>query len=439
MRSLAGATYRALRRVLDLFPLTFLGLIVGAGAGAALYWIAYQELDLIWLVIGYLVLGLLAASLLAVTFTAIGLAIATRRRPHASADRLTVETSYPMPSGFSLPTLDWMPLIQIRWTWERPASVDVDHDKVRQGTFWLRRREKITARVRGKHASVRRRIVIEDAFGLARLAIRQTDALEVTALPHTGKLDETPMLVSLAGGDERPHPMGIEDGDRVELRRYAPGDPARFIHWKVFSRTRRLMVRMPERALSPARRTVSYLVAGPGDEASAAAARVALEGGAFGSEWTFSADGATADTSRVDEGIAMIVGSQGQRGAAGLRTFLERAERTGPASAVLFVPPRPGPWLDLVVTAARARAARTRIVVATDGVDPKKPPSIVRRLLLRAGGASDATPSRDLERVLTTLAQSRAEVIVLDRVTGRRLGQAHRRAMAKREKVEDAA
>ena len=52
----------------------------------------------------------------------------------------------------------------------------------------------------------------------------------------------------------------LEDGDRIELRRYVPGDSARFIHWKVFGRTRKLMVRVPERALSRARRTVGVLV-----------------------------------------------------------------------------------------------------------------------------------------------------------------------------------
>ena len=77
------------------------------------------------------------------------------------------------------------------------------------------------------------------------------------ALPRLAGLSRMPALSSLASGDAAPHPMGLEDGDRLELRRYMPGDPARFIHWKVLSRTRRLMVRTPERALSLARRTAA--------------------------------------------------------------------------------------------------------------------------------------------------------------------------------------
>ena len=84
----------------------------------------------------------------------------------------------------------------------------------------------------------------------------------IEVLPHLGGIRRLPVLTSLTGGEEFPHPMGLEDGDRVELRRYVPGDSARFIHWKVFGRTRKLMVRVPERALSRARRTVAYLVAG---------------------------------------------------------------------------------------------------------------------------------------------------------------------------------
>ena len=128
-------------------------------------------------------------------------------------------------------------------------------------------------------------------LGLARFGLYHEDPSALTVVPHAGGLSQMPLLISMSGGDEIPHPMGVADGDRVELRRYAPGDPARFIHWKAFSRTRKLMVRVPERALSRARRVVAYQVAGPDDEASAAAAKVAAESGSLGGEWIFGADG----------------------------------------------------------------------------------------------------------------------------------------------------
>jgi hypothetical protein len=223
--------------------------------------------------------------------------------------------------------------------------------------------------------------------------------------------------------------MGVDDGDRVELRRYVPGDPARFIHWKVFGRTRKLMVRMPERALSPARRTVAYLVPGDDDDATAAAASVAIATGSLGGEWRFGADGSAEDTDRPDEAQEMIVrsisASARDRGGTGLRAFMQRAERAGPASAILFVPPRPGDWIARVAIEARARPSRTRIVIGTDGIAGEASVPMWRRVLM-IGKPVEGTPARDLEEVITAMSQTRAEVIVVDRKSGKRLGERHR-------------
>lgn len=424
-RAAGRTTLRIARRIADYVPIRPLGLMLGLGAAAALQHLAYAELDLVWLVVGFAALGLLGLSLVSVIVGAVWMKLATHVRAHGDVPRRTMETGLSLPTGFEGPSLWFLPLVQIDWSWEQPEEAEVSITKVRR-----RLHEEVLLRRRGHVHGVRRRIVIQDAFGLARLAIRQTDPVELTVLPHAGKLGEAPLLVSLSGGDERPHPMGVEDGDRVELRRYVPGDPARFIHWKVFGRTRRLMVRMPERALSPARRTVAYQVAGSDDDASAAAARVAIESGSFGPDFRFGADGAVKDTSRIDEGVEMIVRSADARDVGGraLEGFVQRAEEAGPASLIVFVPPRPGPWLAPVIASVRARAVRTRVVVTTDGVDADPPLAIWRRLLtlpsLRTG-----TPSAELEKVIAALSATRAEVIVLDRKTGRRLGARHRAAM----------
>jgi hypothetical protein len=101
------------------------------------------------------------------------------------------------------------------------------------------------------------------------------------------------------------------------------------------------MVRMPERAITRAKRTVCYLVGGPRDEASAAAARVAVESGVLGDEWIFGADGTAGEASHPHEAVMAIVRSAdiGSEGAVALESFVARAERLGPASLVLFVPP----------------------------------------------------------------------------------------------------
>ena len=414
---------RIARRIADLFPLTPLGLAVLAGGLWSLWELAYPELDLVWLVVGYAGLGMVAVALVAVLIGALWLKLATRTPAHAELPRRALETGLSLPTGFTAPALRLFPLVQIAWSWEEPAGAKVT--LARRG--WWRYREEVGLSARGKVLAIRRRLVVQDAFGLARLAIRQREPVELTVHPHAGKLASLPLLISRSGGDERPHPMGIEDGDRVELRRYVAGDPARFIHWKVFARARRLMVRVPERALSPSRRTVAYLVPGEDDEASAAAARVAIESGALGGEWSFGTDGASKDAVRADEALDLIVRSAGARalGGTGLQSFLQRSERAGPASAVIFVPPRPGEWMARVVAQVRARAVRTRIVIATDGVAPSIAAPLWRRVLVRSARV-EATPASDLERVITALGSTRAELIVVDRKTGRRLGERHR-------------
>jgi hypothetical protein len=287
---------------------------------------------------------------------------------------------------------------------------------------------------------IRRRLVIEDVFGLSRIAFRSDDPIFLAVLPHAGGLREMPLLVSLSGGDDIPHPMGIDDGDRVEIRRYAPGDPARFIHWKVFGRTRKLMVRMPERALTRARRTVAYLVAGRNDEASAAAARVAIESGALGPDWVFGADGTPGEADEPVGALERVIRSveAKEKGALALRAFVERAEKAGPAALVLFVPPEPGPWLDRVVALLQARSGRSRVVVATDAISTVRPRHWLARLFLRAP-ARVGTPVEGLDRVTRALAGTRAQLVVVDRASGRRLGDAHRRAMAALARPEAAA
>ncbi len=418
---------RVARRLADLFPWTPLGLLVGAAATLGLVHFAYGELDLVLLVVGWGAVGLVAVAGLLVAAGALYLKLRTRPTPRDEA--LVAETGQRTPTGFRLASLAAVPLLQVRWQWESPAGVDVEPVQ----PSWRGLDERVVLWDRGVIEGVGRRLVVQDAFGLARMAVRHRDPLVLEVRPHRGALRQMPVLTSLAGGDEQPHPMGLEAGDRVELRRYVPGDPARFIHWKVFGRTRKLMVRMPERALTRARRTVAYLVAGADDDATAAAARVAIEQEVLGDEWTFGADGGARDASTVDEAVQLIVRSSAARseGGAGLRTFLERADAKGPASAVVFVPPRPGPWLEAVRRAAGVRRGRLRVVIGVDGLALAPSPSWLRRVLVRSVRSEAATPAEDFTAVLGALAGARTEVIILDRRTGRQLGDVHRAAAAR--------
>jgi hypothetical protein len=420
--SIGARARRVARTLAGLFPLTPLGVLVAAGAFAAVRFLAYVELDLVFLVIGYGSAGVAIASLLFVIVGAIR--IAWRLRSARTAPDRRLETGRMLPTGLALPRLLLLPFVRVRWTWDAPAA------ELELAAKGLSVHEQASLRSRGTTDEITRRVVVEDAFGLARIAWSHRQRASLVTLPHAGALKQLPLLVSMAGGDDIPHPMGIADGDRIELRRYAPGDPARFIHWKVFGRTRRLMVRMPERALTRAKRTVSYLVGGPRDEASAAAARVAVESGVLGDEWVFGADGTAGEASDPHEAVMAIVRSAGvgDDGAIALESFVARAERLGPASLVLFVPPVPGPWLARAVAVAQRRGSRTRVVVATDGLDASRPEPAWWRFFVTSP-RRERTLARELDEVVHAFATLRCEVVVLDRVSGRRLGEVHRKAL----------
>ncbi len=419
----ASARARAVaRRAVGLFPLTPLGVLGALGAALGVKWLAYLELDLVILVVGYGSIALAALALLFVVVGALRVAWALRRLERIEDRRLETERS--LPTGFTLPRLALLPLVRVRWSWEQPrARITLTPRRL----SWL---EHAALAERGRVSEIVRRIVVEDAFGLARIAFDHRQEASLVTLPHRGALGSMPLLVSMAGGEDIPHPMGVAEGDRVDLRRYEPGDPARFIHWKIFARSRRLMVRMPERALTRSKRTVSYLVAGARDEASAAAARVAIESGVLGDEWTFGADGTLGASTEVPAAIESIVRSIEARaaGASQLQSFVDHAERTGPISLVLFVPPTPGPWLARALAVVSSRASRARVVIGIDGVDrtPERPRWWRWFLATRA---PDAALARDLDEVANAFAALRAEVVVLDRVSGKRLGEVHRRAL----------
>jgi len=405
------------RRAADLWPLTALGMALAAVASVALLSFGFKKLDLVLLVLGYGGLGLLAIATLTVASTSLGLWWHLRR---ASLDwsTSTFETGAALPTGFSLPSLWWLPLVQVGWTWVTPEA-DVA-DRVSKGG---RLREQVTLRRRGIVASITRRVVVQDAFGLSRIAFAHHQPGPIEVLPHLGGIRRLPVLTSLTGGEEHPHPMGLEDGDLVELRRYVPGDSARYIHWKVFGRTRRLMVRTPERALSRARRTVAYLVAGAHDEAAAAAARAAIEEEVLGMDWQFAADGSPEATSDRSEALHKVMTSSAatHQSGSGMKRFLAEVDPRGPAALVVFAPPTMGRWLDEMRAVTGRRYGRVRVVIAVDAVHDPDPRTVWRRWLLTPIG-STGVDRGDLERVGRALAKLRCEVVVIDRVSGRVLG-----------------
>jgi uncharacterized protein (DUF58 family) len=409
-----------LRRGAELCPITALGFLVVAVSAAGFYFFGVLAMDYVLLVMSGVLGALVLVEAVVVALSAVVLALRLRRVPPAE-NAAAVETLTWVETGFAAPTRS-LPTLRKSWVW-------LSHPRVRVASAGKRlgvEHERARFDRRGVYENIERRFVVEDVLGLARVSLRHRTPGALRVLPKALGLRKASTILSLAGGEDLPHPLGTLDGDRMDIRRYASGDPARFIHWKIYGRTRKLMVRMHERALTRTERIAAFLVAGPGDEASAAAARVAVESGALGEGYRFGAsgDGRAVDSAEAARELIVRSAAFDGDGLRGFAEFLARVDREGPVSVLLFVPPAPGPWLDGVLRELGARKHRTRVVIAVDAVDASGAgPGVLTRALWRPSRwtkPNEARVSGDaLRQVLGVLGKHHVPALVLDRPEGR--------------------
>ncbi|MBT3218404.1 MAG: DUF58 domain-containing protein [Proteobacteria bacterium] len=245
------------------------------------------------------------------------------------------------------------------------------------------------------------------------------------------------VVQGMAGGNALAHPEGSPTGDRMDMRRYGQGDPIRYVLWKVFAKSRVLMVRTPERAFSPAQQTVAFLVAAPGDQAAAGTTRVAISGGALGSDWLLGTDGCEGTARTHLAAMDLIVRSAATvegNGGSGLSAFLHEAPH-GVRRAMVFVPGRPGPWLDKVVRAARAHGNKElEFLICTDGIERKQLLKPVYRVLMRGAPPEvnrGPTSRAELASVVKSLGRCSSRIMVVDRKTGTLFHQNHLHSLVK--------
>lgn len=413
---------RGAARLRELFPITLRGLLVLGAAFTALYVYGFGELDGVWYVAGLGLIALCALALLAVLFAALRMKLWLRREGAVESEALRVDTQREFATAFRVPALRYFLFIDLRVRWVVPACDQVRLSDTHAGLA----EERVVLSDHGELRAVERCVELRDVFGLCALSLRKRSQVVIDVLPHRGALLSLAPLSSLAGGDDVPHPMGVAQGDRLELKRYAPGDPARFIHWKAYARTQKLMVRMPERALSRAYRVAAFLAAGPGDAASAAVARVSLEQGALGADFRFGADGSPAPRDRLDESLIALRRSSALRtdGGRDLSAFVHEVEREGPAAWLLFVPPE-APLVETRVAALlRERTRPVRVVIGVDGVTPDAPPRLAERVALQAV-SERRTRLGALQESIRFYKKLGCDVLVVDRESGRFLGDVH--------------
>lgn len=415
---------RTPRAILGWIPLT----PRSALAIALLLWVylvyGKERSDLVLLVVGLGGLALVALALVSVLLVALVMRL---RKPPAPQDTWVFHTGLPFYTGYTLTLSAWIPLIQIEMDWTAPEGLEATLEPWRG-----RLREQVLARRRAVAEGFERRFTFTDAFGMARVSWRRFVPQPLKVMPVSSRLEPNRLLQQLSSGDIVSHPSGQPEGDLIEMRRYTHGDPLKRVLWKTYARTRRLLVRQPERAIAPRQKTLAYLVADRSDEPAAGTARTALEMGVFGHDFLFRADGSESSTDQVPEAVEQIVRSSRvtEDGGAGLASFLT-AERAQDKACILFAPHSPGPWLERVEQQLHQYKGRISVVVGVDGIQGGGAPSLLRRALFADAERWEDTVAQ-LGEVCLRLRQAGAPVTILDRTTGMPVSPQHLQALNQR-------
>lgn len=303
--------------------------------------------------------GLVVGCVVVTTLGSLTLRRAVRKFEAGLPERL--ETTQPAATGFRIPSLRAWLLLDVSLWWVEPDCVQVSLEPV-DGML----AEVVTPSARGRHTQVVRRFTVEDVFGLTRLSFDLAWSTSLRVTPVSAH-QSAELAAGSAQGDTLANPAGKASGDMVEMRAYAPGDSMRHVLWKVYARTRRLLVRMPERALAPGPVSVAFFVAGPQDEASAGAARLYVEAGLLGADLLFAADGASAPARTAAEALEQLVDSSTQRNnGATLDAVASQMDPSRLTSCLVFAPAVDGPWRARLVEFLRRRALSATVVIGVD-------------------------------------------------------------------------
>jgi hypothetical protein len=358
-----GHLRRILQIVFGFVPLTW----TGAAVAGLSYWVysAYgqERADYVLYAAGLVGLAVTAASLAFVLLAAFVVWLTLLWRRDDERLEKSIDVGEEVYTGFSASAMTFWPFVELDWSWQEPASVLLS--KRRRG---LRRLELIRATERGRFHALKRRFTIRDIFGLSAFSFEMSYPCMLRFAPVRTTLDVA-IAVRESGGDGYSHPAGKLEGEYIEMRGYQPGDPLRFVLWKTFARTRRLLVRVQERAITPHPSTVAFMVAGRGDEGTASAARTMMEDGMLGREVVFSADGSRSVVRRLDEAVEQLIDSVRARGQGGkgLARLAGQVDEVQLGNCVLFVPNRFGPWFEEVRAFAARLPAPPTLIVSVDG------------------------------------------------------------------------
>ena len=403
---------RFLNRLRRVFPLRAGALVLLAVAAAIVWLWAPKEADFLLYPAGLVALLLVAVCTVLVTLGTLWLRRTVKSLPVTVPER--VETTRATGTGFRFPSLGRWLVLDVTLEWLEPEGLSVNLELL-EGMLC----EVVTAKERGRFTRLVRRFSVGDVFGLTRLSFDVAWTVALSIAPIAAK-QGAELSAGRSQGETLANPAGRAEGDLVEMRSYAYGDSMRHVLWKVYARSRKLLVRMPERALAPGPVSVAFFVAGEDDEASAGAARLYVEAGLLGADLLFTADGSSVPARSARDAVEQLVDSASQR-AHGARSLDAAASQIDPGrltSCLLFVPPVDGAWRDRVVGFVRTHSLNASVIIGVDevGESPSRPSRLESFLFQPEETLDSARPQ--LKKLREALEAEGLSVKVLHRMTG---------------------
>ncbi len=350
-------------RFLGYFPLRPLGLLVLALGLIAFLYYGGQQADFILKSAGLLLIGLVAIALVSVLVSMLQVLVmlsCVTNIVNAEAEHVQVGQAF---SYVTLKKLRFYLLSEVSMHVTAPVSAKCEFEK-REDRNLI---EIIRFSERGRLSKIEQVVTVRDLFGLVAISWPFVRAVNLVVEPKKHACEFALELQDITG-EGISHPQGQPEGDRVELRPYAPGDPLRFVLWKIYARTRRLVVRTPERALNPEPTALGCFIAGPNDELSASTARLLLEHGGFGQDFVFVASGAKSPARNKQGAIDDLIDSVEHRenAASNLAQLTAQVEAARLDNALFLVPDQPGEWLDGLRDFVKTLRRAPTIIVTTD-------------------------------------------------------------------------
>lgn len=394
-------------------PLSWSGLALALGLGTAVKYLGLKKLDMVALAGGVGLLACLVLSMVAVLIGALWL-----RRCLSKVDTptyLELVSGDRVMSGFALKVGWFLPLVRVSW---EVKDLEAQVDRVSSWGLWD---EYITCHRRGLQSGLTRRFQVTDTLGLASFCWDVHFPGKVRVLPTPGKLESPDILLSLVSGEDLSDPRGDPQGDRVDMRQYQKGDPMKFILWKVYSRSGKVMVRVPERALAARPRACCYLVSGPHDEASAALARVLLELGLLGEEWRFGADGTPGHCNTLHDALDMVArsGNVAESDGKNFQEYLSLAEKDGFGFCIVLAPPMSDRVVENVDHCLSRSRMRSDIWAGIDLSEETNPKWYHRFSFLQAEGITPEAAHKTWKGRATIVARGTGQVMRKSQDVGR--------------------